>query len=104
MTASRPKDECTMVSAGRRILLAIRDPRLAATLREALLETPGVLLAGIVDPTIDRALEGWSTYADVLLIGVDELLWLQRAASSSLIAATAAMRVVVLLDESRILD
>ena len=92
-----------MGSAVRRILLAVRDPRLAATLREALLETPGILLAGVVDPTIDRALAGWSAYADILLIGADELLWLERAAGG-FIAATAAMRVVVLLDEARILD
>jgi len=93
-----------MGSAVRRILLAVRDPSLAATLREALLETPGILLAGVVDPTIDRALAGWSAYADILLIGADELLWLERAAAGGFIAATAAMRVVVLLDETRILD
>src|SRR4051794_29245486 len=93
-----------MMSAERRVLLAVRDPSLAGTLREALLRTPGMLLMGIIDPTIDRALAGWRSYADILLIGVDELLWLQRAAVCGLLAAAAAMRVVVMLDENRVLD
>jgi DNA-binding CsgD family transcriptional regulator len=93
-----------MMSAARRILLAVRDPCLAIVVREALLSRPGMLLAGIVDPTIDRALGGWSGYADILLIGADELLWLHRADAGGFFAASAAMRVVVLLDETRILD
>jgi DNA-binding CsgD family transcriptional regulator len=93
-----------MMSAARRILLAVRDPCLAMAVREALLSRSGMLLAGIVDPTIDRALGGWSGYADILLIGADELLWLHRADAGGFFAASAAMRVVVLLDESRILD
>jgi DNA-binding NarL/FixJ family response regulator len=91
------------MSVGRRILLAVRDPRRAVALREALLHAPDVQLAGIVDPTIDRALGGWSAHADILLIGADELLWLQRAGGDPL-AAAAAMHFLVLLDESRILD
>jgi DNA-binding CsgD family transcriptional regulator len=93
-----------MESAERRVLLAVRDPRLAATLREALLRSSGMRLAGIIDPTIDRALGEWSAYVDVLLIGADELLWLQRAGASGFFGAFAAMRVIVLLHESRILD
>jgi DNA-binding NarL/FixJ family response regulator len=92
------------MSVGRRILLAVRDPRRAVALREALLHAPDVQLAGIVDPTIDRALGGWSAHADILLIGADELLWLQRAGGGDLLAAAAAMHFLVLLDESRILD
>jgi DNA-binding NarL/FixJ family response regulator len=91
------------MSVGTRILLAVRDPRRAVALREALLHAPDVQLAGIVDPTIDRALGGWSAHADILLIGADELLWLQRAGRDPL-AAAAAMHFLVLLDESRILD
>jgi DNA-binding NarL/FixJ family response regulator len=92
------------MTSARRVLLAVRDPYLAGSLRDALLHTPGMLLAGIIDPTIDRALAGWSSYADILLIGVDELLWLQRIATCNLVAAAAVMRVVVVLDEKRILD
>ena len=91
-------------STKRRILLAVRDPFLAGALREALLRAHGIELAGIVDPTIDRALDGWSAHADVLLIGADELLWLQRSCSRDPLPAASAMRVVVLLDEARILD
>lgn len=91
-------------STKRRILLAVRDPFLAGALREALLRARGIELAGIVDPTIDRALDGWSAHADVLLIGADELLWLQRSCSRDPLPAASAMRVVVLLDETRILD
>jgi DNA-binding NarL/FixJ family response regulator len=101
---SRPKGDGAMKSAGRRVLLAVREPRLAATLRDAVLRTPGMLLAGIIDPTIDRALGEWSAYVDILLIGADELLWLERAGASGFFAAFSAMRVVVLLHESRILD
>jgi DNA-binding NarL/FixJ family response regulator len=93
-----------MMSAARRILLAARDPRLAMTVRETLLNMPGMLLAGIIDPTVDRALGGWNEHADILLIGADELLWLHRTGASALFAAATAMRVVVLLDESQILD
>src|SRR6185437_6331930 len=100
----RPRGDGTAMSVGRRILLAVRDPRLAAALREALLHAPDVQLAGIVDPTIDRALGGWSTHADILLIGADELLSLQRAGGGDPLAAAAAMHFLVLLDESRILD
>jgi DNA-binding NarL/FixJ family response regulator len=92
-----------MMFAEKRVLLAVRDATLAGSLREALLRTPGMMVTGIIDPTIDRALAGWSSHADILLIGVDELLWLQRAGTCGLIA-TAAMRVVVMLDENRVLD
>ena len=91
------------MSAGR-ILLAVRNPRRADALREALLRTPDIQLAGIVDPRIDRALDGWSPYADILLIGADELLWLQRSRTGDPLPASSTMRIVVLLDESRILD
>jgi DNA-binding CsgD family transcriptional regulator len=101
---SRPKGDGPVKFAGRRVLIAVREPRLAATLRDAVLRTPGMLLAGIIDPTIDRALGEWGAYVDILLIGADELLWLQRAGASGFFGALAAMRVVVLLDESRILD
>jgi DNA-binding NarL/FixJ family response regulator len=101
---SRSKGDGTTMSAGRRILLALRDPWLAATLRDALFHAPDFQLIGIIDPTIDRALSGWHTYADILLIGADELLWLQRSGSCGSLAASAAIRVIVLLDESRILD
>jgi DNA-binding CsgD family transcriptional regulator len=101
---SGAKGDDTMNSAGQRVLLAVRDPRLAATLREALLRSPAMRLAGIIDPTIDRALGEWSAYVDTLLIGADELLWLQRTAIGGSFAAIAAMRVVVLLQESQILD
>jgi DNA-binding CsgD family transcriptional regulator len=93
-----------MMSAARRILLAVRDPCQVVAVRDALLDMPGMQLTGIVDPTIDRALGGWSEYADILLIGADELLWLHRADASGFHAALTAMRVIVLLDESRILD
>jgi len=96
--------ELRSTSIKRRILLAVRDPFLAGALREALLRARGIELAGIVDPTIDRALDGWSAHADVLLIGADELLWLQRSCSRDPLPAASAMRVVVLLDEARILD
>jgi hypothetical protein len=78
---SRSKGDGTTMSAGRRILLALRDPWLAAALRDALFHAPDFQLIGIVDPTIDRALSGWHAYADILLIGADELLWLQRSGS-----------------------
>jgi DNA-binding NarL/FixJ family response regulator len=92
------------MSAGRRILLAVRDPRRADELRDALFRAPDIELAGIVDPTIDRALDTWGRYADILLIGADELLWLQRSGTAGPLLASSTMRVVVLLDESRILD
>jgi len=87
-----------------RVLLAVRNPRRADALREALLRTPDIELAGIIDPTIDRALDSWSPYADILLIGADELLWLQRSGTADRLPASSTMRIVVLLDESRILD
>jgi len=90
--------------AEKRVLLAVRDATLAGSLREALLRTPGMMVTGIIDPTIDRALAGWSSHADILLIGVDELLWLQRAVPCELLSAAAAMRVAVMLDENRVLD
>jgi DNA-binding NarL/FixJ family response regulator len=93
-----------MMSAARRVLLAVRDPCLAMAVRGTLLNMPGTLLAGIIDPTVDRALGGWSEHADILLIGADELLWLHRTGASAFFAASTAMRVVVLLDESQILD
>src|SRR3569832_1319080 len=93
-----------MMFAEKRVLLAVRDATLAGSLREALLRTPGMMVTGIIDPTIDRALAGWSSHADILLIGVDELLWLQRAAPCELLCVVAAMRVVVMLDENRVLD
>jgi DNA-binding NarL/FixJ family response regulator len=92
------------MSAGRRILLAVRDPRRADALRDALFRAPDIELAGIVDPTIDRALDTWGPYADILLVGADELLWLQRSGTAGPSLASSTMRVVVLLDESRILD
>jgi len=92
------------MSAGRRILLALRDPWLAAASRDALFDAPGFQLTGIIDPTIDRTFSGWHAYADILLIGADELFWLQRSGSCGSLAACSAMRVIVLLDESRILD
>jgi DNA-binding NarL/FixJ family response regulator len=101
---SRSKGDGTTMSAGRRILLALRDPWLAAALRDALFHAPEFQLTGIIDPTIDRTFSGWHAYADILLIGADELLWLQRSGSCGSITASAAMRVIVLLDESRILD
>ena len=101
---SRSKGDGSTMSDGRRILLALRDPWLAAALRDALVHAPDLQLIGIIDPTIDRALSGWRAYADILLIGADELLWLQRSGSCGALAASAAMRVIVLLDESRILD
>ncbi len=87
-----------------RILLAVRAPWLVASLRDALLHAPALQLAGIVDPTIDRALGGWNSYADIVLIGADELLWLQRSGSGGSVAVSATMHVIVLLDESQILD
>jgi len=101
---SRSKGDGSTMSAGRRILLALRDPWLAAALRDALFHAPDFQLIGIIDPTIDRALSGWRAYADILLIGADDLLWLRRSGSCGSLAASAAMRVIVLLDESRILD
>jgi len=101
---SRSKGDGTTMSARRRILLALRDPLLAAALRDALFPAPDLQLAGIIDPTIDRALGGWHAYADILLIGADELLWLQRSGSCGSLAVSAAKRIIVLLDESRILD
>jgi DNA-binding NarL/FixJ family response regulator len=101
---SRSKGDGTTMSAGRRILLALRDPWMAAASRDALFHAPEFQLIGIVDPTIDRTVSGWDAYADILLIGADELLWLQRFGSCGSLPASAAMRVIVLVDESRILD
>jgi two-component system, NarL family, nitrate/nitrite response regulator NarP len=101
---SRSKGGGTTMSARRRILLALRDPLSAAALRDALFHAPDFELIGIIDPTIDRTFNGWHTYADILLIGVDELLWLQRSSVCGSLPASAAMRVIVLLDESRILE
>src|SRR5258708_16519658 len=96
---NRPEGVGTAMSAGR-ILLAVRNPQRADALREALLRTPDIQLAGIVDPRIDRALDGWSPYADILLIGADELLWLQRSRTGDPLPASSTMRVVVLRAQS----
>src|SRR5260221_12425759 len=97
---NRPEGVGTAMSAGR-ILLAVRNPRRADALREALLPTPDIPLAGIVDPRIDRALDGWSPYADFLVIGVDELLWLQRSHSGDPLPASSTMPIVAVPGESR---
>src|SRR5260221_10448212 len=86
-----------------RILLAVRDPWLAASLRDALLLAPALQLAGIVDPTIDRALGGWNSCADIVLIGADELLWLQRSGSGGSLAGNAPGPPILLLAESPVL-
>src|SRR5258708_21176533 len=52
---SRSKGDGTTMSAGRRILLALRDPWLAAALRDAFFPPPDFQLTGIFRPTIVRA-------------------------------------------------
>jgi DNA-binding NarL/FixJ family response regulator len=91
--------------AGGRILLALRDPPVVKMLRDEIaLLLPDWRVVGVIDPTVDTDLAGWSNYADVVLIGARELLLLHARKAFDADAISPKANIIVLANESQLLD